>query len=57
MPDLQFVNFDRAKLERLKTARDAAILHGHTAFTFEGACWLVDYAKYVIEYLEARLPH
>ncbi len=56
MPDLTFVDFNRPKLERLKAARDAALLAGHTAFTFEGACWLVDYAKYVIEYLEARLP-
>ncbi len=54
--DMQFVNFDRAKMERLRTARAAAILQGHSAFEFEGAMWLVDYAKYVIEYLEQRLP-
>ena len=54
--DLQFINFDRPKLERLKAARDAALLSGKTAFQFENGTWLVEYAKVVIEYLEARLP-
>lgn len=53
---MNFVEFDRAKLERFKAARDAAILDGLLTFVFEGELYLVTYAKYMIEYLEAKLP-
>jgi hypothetical protein len=55
MADQPMAEFNREVLERFKAARDEAIGLGHTAFTFEGNVWLVDYAKYVIEYLESRL--
>lgn len=51
-----FVNFDRKKLEELKAARTAGLLDGTPTFVFEGNIWFVQYAAYVIEYLEARLP-
>jgi hypothetical protein len=46
------VNFDREKLERLRTARDAALIEGKDVFVFEGELYLVEYAKYLIEYLD-----
>ena len=51
-----FVTWDRPKLERLKRAYKQAQEQGHTQFTFDAAPVLVAYAKYLIEYLEERLP-
>lgn len=50
------VQFDRPKLERLKAAIKAAEAAGAETFTFEGHDYLVSYAKYLVEYLESRLP-
>lgn len=47
----QFIEFDRAKLSRFKEVYDACVLDGRQSFPFEGEVFLVDYAKYVIEYL------
>lgn len=46
------VGFDRDKLERLRAARDAALLERKDVFVFEGELYLVEYAKYLIEYLD-----
>lgn len=47
--------FNRARLERLRAAYDAALLDKLEAFNFEGHVLLTAYAKYVIEYLEGAL--
>lgn len=49
------IDFDRAKLERLKAAHGTALRAGLDTFTFEGELYSTAYAKYVIEYLEDRL--
>jgi capsular polysaccharide biosynthesis protein len=48
------VGFDREKLERLRAARDAALLEGKTVFEFEGETYMIEYAKYLIEYLDTQ---
>lgn len=54
---MDYINFDRPKLERFKAARDAAIQTDKQVFMFEDREVLVTYAKYMIEYLEQRLAH
>jgi hypothetical protein len=49
------VTFDRAKLERLKTAYQNALKDKAETFWFEGKEYLVSYARYLIEYLETSL--
>lgn len=58
MPPLgrRTVEFDRAKLERLRDALKRAVAVGRDAFTFEGDTYLCSYAKYLVEYLDSRLP-
>lgn len=53
-----FVTFTRPELERLKVAyKQAAERHtANDSFTFDGHTFVIAYAKYLIEYLEARLP-
>jgi len=48
------INFDPAKLKRLKAAYKRAVEHGDETFTFEGSEWVAAYAKYAIEYLEGQ---
>lgn len=55
MPSIFNYEFDRAALERLKKAYKAARESGASEFTFEGVPLLVDYARYLIEYLESQL--
>lgn len=52
----QNMEFDRPKLKRLIKARDEAEKAGEKQFTFEGHEVDVGYAKYLIEYLDQRLP-
>lgn len=49
-------HWNRAKLEQFKKDYEAAYKYGEDEFTFEGHPFLVDYAKYLIEYLEGMLP-
>jgi hypothetical protein len=51
MPD-PVITWTRPMLERFKTAYDAAT--GDT-FVFDGNEFVVAYARYLIEYLEAKL--
>lgn len=49
------VQFTPEKLEQLKNAYRTAINKKADSFTFEGNEYLVSYAKYLIEYLDAEL--
>ena len=49
------IDFDRAKLVRLKRAYHRAKLEEKETFVFEGRDYLVDFAQYLIEYLEKQL--
>jgi hypothetical protein len=49
------VDFDRAKLVRLKRAYHKARLEEKETFVFEDRDYLVDFARYLIEYLERQL--
>ena len=51
---MNYINFDRPKLTRLKTASEQAKKNGEDCFTFDGEKILVSYAKYLIEYLESE---
>jgi hypothetical protein len=53
------INWDRPKLERFKKAYEKAIVDGarpNDTFVFDGNEFVVQYAKYLIEYLEGVLP-
>jgi hypothetical protein len=50
-----YINFAPKKLKLLKIAYDEAVLMGRESFIFENKEILVDYAKYMIEYLEGKL--
>jgi hypothetical protein len=45
------VTFDRDRLVRLRRAYEKAKMSNKEVFTFEGKDYLIDYAKYLIEYL------
>lgn len=49
------VVFTRDTLKLFKRAYNNATRRGHESFIFEGNEYLVGYAKYLIEYLEATL--
>lgn len=49
-----FINFNRHKARRFKEAYEHAVNQGVEVFAFEGADFLVSYAKHVVEYLKAR---
>ena len=49
---MKSITFTRAKLHELKVAYNWAKALGQTQFEFEGHPLLVDYAKYLIQYLE-----
>jgi len=49
------IEFDKARLKRLKIAYNLTIEKKQESFVFEGREILVSYAKYMIEYLEGRL--
>lgn len=48
------VTFTQEKFEQLKKAYAVAVKAEQTQFTFEGNVVMVDYAKYLIEYLNNR---
>jgi hypothetical protein len=50
------IQFTVAKFLELIDAHHKAIEEGQEFFTFEGHEMLVSYAKYLIEYLEPRVP-
>ena len=52
----KMIAWDRPMLERLKKALDVAVVTGKDTFMFEGNEFVVAYAKYLIEYLETKLP-
>lgn len=51
---MNMIEFDRAKLARLKTAYEAAKASNMEQFEFEGHTLLVGFAKYMIEYLDMQ---
>ena len=51
---MNMIEFDRAKLARLKTAYEAAKAAKTEQFEFEGHQLLVGFAKYMIEFLETQ---
>lgn len=48
-------SFDRPRLERLRAAHAKALAEGHQEFIFDGFNFDLQYAKYLIEYLEGKL--
>lgn len=48
------VNFDRLKLMKLKREYSKAIREKKESFVFEGNLLLVNYAKYLIQFLEMK---
>ena len=57
MSDRPVIVWDRPKLERFKRAYKAARLQsGSDVFQFDGHEFVLDYAKYLIEYLDSELP-
>ncbi len=51
------VSFDYEKFKKFKKTYKKAANIGCSNFTFDGDAYLVDYAKYMIEYLEARFKN
>jgi hypothetical protein len=49
------VEFDRAKLVRLKRAYEKAKMKEEQTFVLDDREYLIDFAKYLIEYLEKQL--
>lgn len=49
------INWTRPKLERFKTAFEAALKQKGDTFSFDGNEFVKGYAKYLIEYLESVL--
>jgi len=49
------VEFDRAKMNRLAQARNTALGAGFKEFMFEHDDYDINYAKYLLEYLQTRL--
>ena len=48
------ITFTRESLEQLQEKYDQALLERKNSFQFEGHTLIVDYAKYLIEYLRAH---
>jgi len=48
------INFNQAKLERLRTRYKKAAATGEKQFDFEGSEFVTGYAKYVIQYLDMQ---
>lgn len=55
-----YVTWDAAKRERLRTAYKEAVKESHDSvndvFTFEDNIYVISYAKYLIEYLDTVIP-
>lgn len=52
-PNQRF-SFDREKVKLLRSYYEQALKEGKTEFSFAGHLLLVDYAKYLLEYLESH---
>ncbi len=55
MNDRTTIQFDAAKVERLRAAYADARQRGATEFVFDGHALVTDYAMYLLEYLDGRL--
>lgn len=55
MNERKMVSFDIPKLEALEAAYKLAVSKERNEFVFDGDAYLVDYAKYLIEYLKGQL--
>ena len=53
--DVTLIEWNREKLERFKRAHRISRATNKQTFTFEGYEFVLDYAKYLIEYLETKL--
>src|SRR3954463_873057 len=51
------MTFDRPRKQRLRAAYNAALAADQEQFTFEGAELLTSYARYVLMYLDTKLPN
>lgn len=49
------IEFDREKIEILRTAYDEAVRTQAEVFEVEGMQFVTGYAKYLLEYLDGRL--
>lgn len=49
------IRFDRAGREALRKAYARAVDKGKLEFTHNGHLYMVDYAKYLLEYLDSQL--
>lgn len=54
-PTVGWIDWTRPMLERYKKAYSEAVVHGDDNFDFDSHTYYVGYAKYLIEYLDARL--
>jgi len=50
----EHIEFDAAKVKRLRKEYDKAARNGDKSFTFEGNDYMTDYAKYMLQYLEEK---
>ncbi len=50
------INWNRPMLERFKKAYSEAAGNDNSIFIFDGYEYVKGYARYLIEYLESRLP-
>lgn len=54
--DRPTITWDRPMLARIKTDYKRHVQAGNTQFIFDGHVFATAYVKYLIEYLEERLP-
>ena len=52
---MKMITWDRPMLNRFKLAYQSAKLQKLRQFDFEGNSYLIDYAKYLIEYLNETI--
>ena len=50
------IDFNKEKVDKLRKEYNKARANNKTQFVFEGKDILVDYAKYLLEYLDSRFP-
>lgn len=51
---MKFVNFTTSKFKLFRDAYEQALVNGQERFRFEGDEYVMDYAKYLIEYLSEK---
>ncbi len=52
MDNSEKITYTKESIERLRKRYEEAIAGGDDRFTFEGNEYMIDYAKYMLEYLE-----